>query len=157
MAVYDAWAAYDSIAEPCLVDVDLPAIEDPVLRREAQEEAINYASFRILWTRFANTPGGNATLMNIYQRFLYEWGQQSFQSTDYLNDGPRALGNYIAEQVLAFGDNDGSNEANDYANQHYEPVQSRHVHRNGPRQPVLDAAQQMAKHQPQHVCGPKWR
>ena len=92
MAVYDAWAAYDSIAEPCLVDVDLPAIEDPVLRREAQEEAINYASFRILWTRFANTPGGNATLMNIYQRFLYEGGQNSFQSTDYLNDGPRALG-----------------------------------------------------------------
>ena len=122
MAVYDAWAAYDSIAEPCLVDVDLPAIEDPVLRREAQEEAINYASFRILWTRFANTPGGNATLMNIYQRFLYEGGQNSFQSTDYLNDGPRALGNYIAEQVLAFGAQDGSNEANNYANQHYEPV-----------------------------------
>ena len=122
MAVYDAWAAYDSIAEPCLVDVDLPAIEDPVLRREAQEEAINYASFRILWARFANTPGGNATLMNIYQRFLYEGGQNSFQSTDYLNDGPRALGNYIAEQVLAFGAQDGSNEANNYANQHYEPV-----------------------------------
>ena len=122
MAVYDAWAAYDSIAEPCLVDVDLPAIEDPVLRREAQEEAINYASFRILWTRFANTPGGNATLMNIYQRFLYEGGQNSFQSTDYLNNGPRALGNYIAEQVLAFGAQDGSNEANNYANQHYEPV-----------------------------------
>ena len=122
MAVYDAWAAYDSIAEPCLVDVDLPAIEDPVLRREAQEEAINYASFRILWTRFANTPGGNATLMNIYQRFLYEGGQNSFASTDYLNDGPRALGNYIAEQVLAFGAQDGSNEANNYANQHYEPV-----------------------------------
>ena len=53
MAVYDAWAAYDSIAEPCLVDVDLPAIEDPVLRREAQEEAINYASFRILWSQLS--------------------------------------------------------------------------------------------------------
>ena len=75
MAVYDAWAAYDTIAEPYLVQVDVPVIEDAALRREAQEEAINYASYRILWSRFTNTPGGTATLMNIYQRFLYEGGQ----------------------------------------------------------------------------------
>ena len=122
MAVYDAWAAYDTIAEPYLVQVDVPVIEDAALRREAQEEAINYASYRILWSRFTNTPGGTATLMNIYQRFLYEGGQNSFQSTDYVNDGPRALGNYIAEQVLAYGAQDGSNEMNGFENQHYEPV-----------------------------------
>ena len=35
--------------------------------------------------------------------------------------------------------------------------QPRHVHRNGARQPLLDAAEPLAEHQPQHVCGPKWR
>ena len=46
----------------------------------------------------------------------------SFQSADYVNDGPAALGNFIAQQVMAYGANDGSNEANDHTNQHYEPL-----------------------------------
>ena len=122
MACYDAWAAYDSLAEPYLINVDVAAIEDPLERRWAQEEAINYASYRILWNRFLNSPGGTPTLMSLYQQFALSGGVNSFQSTDYVNDGPAALGNYIAEQVLAYGEADGSNEANGYANQHYEPV-----------------------------------
>ena len=122
LACYDAWAAYDTLAEPYLVDVEVAAIEDPVQRRLAQEEAINYASYRLLWNRFMNSPGGSGTLMTFYQHFALSGGTSSFQSTDYVNDGPAALGNYIAEQVLAYGAQDGSNEANDYANQHYEPL-----------------------------------
>lgn len=122
MACYDAWAAYDTIAEPFLVDVNVPAIEDPATRRWAQEEAMNYASYRILWHRFLNSPGGTTTLMTLYQQFALSGGVNSFQSTDYVNDGPAALGNYIAQQVLAYGASDGSNEANGYANQHYQPV-----------------------------------
>ena len=122
MACYDAWAAYDSTAAPYLVDVDVPAIADPVARREAQETAMNYASYRLLWNRFTNSPGGTATLLGFYQPFTAAGGVNSMQSTDYLNDGPAALGNYIAEQVLAYGASDGSNEANDYANQHYTPL-----------------------------------
>ena len=122
VACYDAWAAYDSIAEPFLVDVNVAAIEDPVARRAAQEEAMNYASYRLLWNRFLNSSGGSATLMMVYQQFALSGGVNSFESTDYLNDGPAALGNYIAEQVLAYGTGDGSNEVSDYANQHYQPV-----------------------------------
>ncbi len=121
-ACYDAWAAYDTLAEPFLVEVSVAAIEDPAQRRWAQEEAINYASYRILWNRFLNSPGGTATLMSLYQQFALNGGVNSFQSTDYVNDGPAALGNYIAQQVLAQGALDGSNEANDYANQHYTPL-----------------------------------
>lgn len=121
LACYDAWAAYDSTAAPFLVNVNLPAIEDPVARRLAQEEAINYASYRLLWNRFSGSPGGNATLMSIFQQFALEGGVNSMQSTDYLVDGPAALGNYIAQQVLAYGYADGSNEINGYANQHYTP------------------------------------
>ena len=43
-------------------------------------------------------------------------------STDYLNDGPAALGNYIAEQIIAFGLQDGANESNDYGNLCYTSV-----------------------------------
>ena len=122
MACYDAWACYDTLAEPFLVDVQIAAIEDPVARRLAQEEAMLYASYRILWSRFTGSPGGSSTMMNIYQHFVDHGGINSFQSTDYLNDGPAALGNYIAAQVLAYGYGDGSNELNGYANQHYTPL-----------------------------------
>ena len=122
LACYDAWAAYDTIAGPYLVQVDVPAIEDENDRRWAQETAINYASYRLLWNRFLNSPGGTATLMTLYQQFALAGGVNSFQSTDYVNDGPAALGNFIAQQVMAYGANDGSNEANDHANQHYEPL-----------------------------------
>ena len=90
VACYDAWAAYDSIAEPFLVDVNVAAIEDPVARRAAQEEAMNYASYRLLWNRFLNSSGGSATLMMVYQQFALSGGVNSFESTDYLNDGPAA-------------------------------------------------------------------
>ena len=59
--------------------------------------------------------------MSIFQQFALEGGVNSMQSTDYLVDGPAALGNYIAQQVLAYGHADGSNEINGYANQHYTP------------------------------------
>ena len=91
LACYDAWAAYDSTAAPFLLNVNLPAIEDPVARRLAQEEAINYASYRLLWNRFSGSPGGNATLMSIFQQFALEGGVNSMQSADYLVDGPAAL------------------------------------------------------------------
>ena len=121
IACYDAWAAYDSVATPFLIDVEVDPIVDPVARREAQETAMNYASFRLLWNRFLNSPGGSSTLMSFYQTFTEGGGINSFQSTN-VQDGPAALGNLIAQQVIAYGTGDGSNEANDYANQHYTPA-----------------------------------
>ena len=121
VACYDAWAAYDSVATPFLIDVDVDPIADPVARRSAQETAMNYASYRLLWNRFLNSPGGSSTLMTFYQTFIDAGGVNSFQSTD-VQDGPAALGNLIAQQVIAYGAGDGSNEANDYANQHYTPT-----------------------------------
>ena len=41
------------------------------------------------------------------------------ESTDYLNDGPAALGNYLAEQMIEYGMQDGANEINDYASACY--------------------------------------
>ncbi|MDA0729642.1 MAG: hypothetical protein O3B70_05990 [Bacteroidetes bacterium] len=122
LAVYDAWAAYDSIAAPFLVDAGIAAIEDNGARRLAQETAINYASYRLLWARFQNSPGGTATLSSIYQQFNSSGGIHNLTSTDIATHGPAALGNAIAAAVLAYGLGDGSNQGNDYANQNYAPV-----------------------------------
>ena len=82
VACYDAWAAYDSVATPFLIDVNVEPIADPVARRQAQETAMNYASYRLLWNRFLNSPGGSSTLMSFYQTFIEAGGVNSFQSTD---------------------------------------------------------------------------
>ena len=47
----------------------------------------------------------------------------SFTSTDYSSGDGRALGNHLA-QLIAFGLQDGANEANGYANTVYEPLNS---------------------------------
>ena len=122
LAVYDAWAAYDSVAVPCVADFGVAAVEDSAARRLAQETAINYASYRLLWERFDNSPGGTATLAAIYQQFNGAGGIHNLQSTDIEAHGAAALGNAIAAAILAYGAQDGSNEANDFANQHYQPV-----------------------------------
>ena len=44
-----------------------------------------------------------------------------YTSTDYINEGPAALGNYIAEKIIEFGYQDGANEDCDYCNQYYAP------------------------------------
>ena len=42
-------------------------------------------------------------------------------TTDYQNDGPAALGNYVAEQVIAFNVQDAC-EAEGYAADCYQPI-----------------------------------
>jgi hypothetical protein len=43
-------------------------------------------------------------------------------STDYASGSPAALGNYLAQCIIMFGLQDGSNESDRYANVAYEPV-----------------------------------
>jgi hypothetical protein len=43
-------------------------------------------------------------------------------STDYLDGNPAHLGNYLAQQMLLFGFQDGANELASYENDYYEPV-----------------------------------
>ena len=46
----------------------------------------------------------------------------SFTDTDYSGGSFAALGNYMAEQMIAFGLQDGSNEDFEYGNTSYLPV-----------------------------------
>ncbi len=135
IAMYDAWIAYDDgPALPfflgqtfgnytCPFDPAQLAIPDtPEGVQAAQEEAMSYAVYRIMTHRFADSPDGDLTLANIEDQMAAYGYPSSFTSTDYATDGPAALGNYIAEHIIAMGLSDGSNEANGFAPICYEAV-----------------------------------
>ncbi|MEL6924660.1 MAG: DUF6851 domain-containing protein, partial [Bacteroidota bacterium] len=87
----------------------------------ARAEAISYAMYRLLKHRFQNSPGAIESLALIESHFSDLGYDSDYLGTDYAAGPPAALGNYVAEQLIAFGLQDGSNEINDYANQYYYP------------------------------------
>ncbi|MBK8967800.1 MAG: T9SS type A sorting domain-containing protein [Lewinellaceae bacterium] len=129
MAMYDAWAAYDSIAEPFLLgkavgtfSCGFNGVPAPSNLQAAREEAISYAAYRILRFRFQNSPNAATTLPQ-FDALMAQLGYSTaFVSTNYASGTPAALGNYIAQCVINFGLQDGANEQNGYANQFYQPV-----------------------------------
>jgi hypothetical protein len=133
IAMYDIWAAYDEgptetfllgktwAGFECPFDgVPIPETEEAILA--AREEAISYAVYRIMTHRFSDSPDGEITMFNINTQMAMLGYDIGVMSTDYVNDGPPALGNYVAEQIIAFGLQDGANEAEGYAAVCYQPI-----------------------------------
>lgn len=130
VAMYDAFAIYHGEDNPvflgntwrgyeCPLDtavLDMPA--DSALRYAAIDEAMSFAVYRLLTHRFSNSPGSAAALASFDDLMLELGYDASFQSQD-VAEGPAALGNYLGEQLIQFGLQDGSNEQQDYANQNY--------------------------------------
>lgn len=136
-AMYDAWAAYDDTSSTWLLgktqagyDCRFTAPPRPRDRQLAREEAISFAVYRMVRHRFKDSPGADL-VAELADRTMAELGFDSSEtSTAYQDGSPAALGNYIAECYLAYGMQDGSNEANDYAARAYAAV-------NPPIQPEL--------------------
>ena len=132
LAMYDAWAVYDEVAETVLLGKTLQGftsefdgISENILPfliiEDSRKEAISYAAYRVLSHRYASSPGvvsAQARFDSLFTSFGYD---PSLTSTNYVNGSPAALGNYIAEQVIDFGIQDGANEVFDYLNVYYEP------------------------------------
>jgi hypothetical protein len=128
-AMYDAWAAYDEGSDQYLLGNTIgeftcpfdgvPSPDDIVT---AQEMAMSFAVYRLIIHRFQNSNGIFNTLVTLNNFMLSQGYNINITSTDYVNGGPAELGNYIAQQYIAFGLQDGSNEANGYANQYYQSV-----------------------------------
>lgn len=123
---YDAWAAYNpskslyflgqtTYGYTCQYDsINLPGDIDL-----ARTTAISYASFRFIQNRYSSSPDYNATLA-LANQLMNELGlDPSITSTDYMNEGAAALGNYLAAEIQAYGLTDGSNEVNGFDNQYY--------------------------------------
>jgi hypothetical protein len=114
--MWDAWAAYDSTASGVFVKEKLTSSNVAA----ARNEAISYAAYRILSSRYIKSVGGEESLSqfaNVMDGLCYP-----LDVTTTAGDSPAALGNRIAETVIAFGMTDGSNQANGYAPTDYRPV-----------------------------------
>lgn len=129
VAMYDAWAAYDTIASPYMLGqsvhgltIPFNGIEIPQDVEAAREEAISYAAYRILKHRFKDSPGDSTTFA-LADSLMYNLGYDvNMISWDYVTGPPGALGNYIAAFIINNSFEDGSNEVGDYENLYYEPV-----------------------------------
>ncbi len=133
IAMYDAWAAYDTVATTYLLgktvgDFTCPFTGAPPTDNIAasRDTAISYAAYRLIKHRFATSPGNTNPLFFTSQQLDFKMLQLgydiTFTSTDYTTGGAAALGNYIADQLRGFGFQDGSNEQFNYANLYYQPV-----------------------------------
>ncbi len=93
------------------------------LVEEAIDTAISFASYKLLSHRFSNSPDATI-LQQAYDHHMTNvlGFDINFVSTDYSTGNSAALGNYIAECMIDFGLQDGSNEQNDYGNLSYNPV-----------------------------------
>jgi len=128
-AMYDAWAAYDDTASTWLLgktqagfDCEYTPQNLPRDRQQAREEAISFAAYRIIRHRFRNSPGADFVAELAAGRMAELGYDIENTGTSYEHGSPAALGNHIAECYIAYGMQDGANEANAYAPLVYAPV-----------------------------------
>jgi len=127
--MYDIWSVFSEEARSYLLGKEVSGFMSDFEGFQSNESeaasintAISYAMYRFLYHRFSESPGWNDT-QSIVDRIFSELGfDSSFDSQDYLSGDPASLGNYMVQQMIDFGLQDGSNELQDYSNQHYQAV-----------------------------------
>ncbi|MGI8601779.1 MAG: vanadium-dependent haloperoxidase [Verrucomicrobiales bacterium] len=115
--MYDAWAAYDTVAVGYLHHERATAAEVEIARREA----ISYAAYRLLKSRYANSVNA-ATTMATLDSHLASLGYNGAVTTTQ-GPTPAAVGNRIAADVMAWGLLDASNQQGGYADPTYSNSQ----------------------------------
>jgi len=118
VAMYDAWAAYDSVAAPYFLGNNLGGFEVPFEGVGLPEGSGSVKDAE----RFRFSPGFEETFLLAFELFEQQGYDITHLSTDYTDGNPASLGNYIAQNILDFGLQDGSNEQFNYANLYYRPV-----------------------------------
>jgi len=116
VAMWDAWAAYDQTASGYIVKEKATASNVAA----ARTEAISYAAYGVLTSRFLKAVGGSESVSE-FADVMDSLCYPLYVTTTEGND-PAALGNRIAAAVIADGLADGSNQADDYAAPDYKPV-----------------------------------
>jgi hypothetical protein len=113
VAMYDAWAAYDTVAIGYIHHERATAPDHAAARREA----ISYASYRILRARYAGSANAATTASALDARLAALGYDKTV--TETAGSSPAAVGNRIAASILAWGLADGANQANGYADPTY--------------------------------------
>lgn len=129
IAMHDAWAVYDPNADTYFLGKNVNGftatflgVPVPTDIEAARKKAISYAAYRLIKHRFALAPGLGVITANINYQMDSLGYDINYTAIDYANGNPAALGNYIANRIIAYGYQDGSNEINNYAYQYYQPV-----------------------------------
>ncbi|YCM43312.1 hypothetical protein V2O64_18570 [Verrucomicrobiaceae bacterium 227] len=116
-AMYDAWATYDENSVGLFHNEIATAANLPA----ARSEAVSYAAYRILKSRYSNSPNAAATLAALDLRMATLGFDTEVTSTS--GDSPAAVGNRCAAAVFFHTLDDGANEVNGYASTAaYHPV-----------------------------------
>jgi hypothetical protein len=114
--MWDAWAAFDAMAEGVFVDESHTARDVEA----ARNEAISYAAYRLLEHRYLDSIGASDTIPALDQLMAELCYPIDVVTAE--GDAPAALGNRIAATIIAAGRTDGANEDDGYAPAAYEPV-----------------------------------
>ena len=115
-AMWDAWAAYDSTASGVFVKEKQTASN--VGRRAQRGDQLRRLPDPVVALHQVGRRRGVAQrVRDVMDSLCYP-----LDVTTTEGDSPAALGNRIAEAVIAFGMTDGSNQANGYAPPDYKPV-----------------------------------
>ena len=124
VAMWDAWAAYDTTAAGYVFKEKLLVCDVAA----ARNEAISYAAYDVLSARFAKSIGAEVSLPE-FAKLMDDLGYTGHlgptqQVPVALTEGdlPSAVGHRVAAAVLRYGLTDGSNEANGYVPTDYKPV-----------------------------------
>lgn len=115
-AMWDAWAAYDQTASGYFFTEKHSASDVAV----ARDEAISYAAYRVLSSRYLRSVGAEESLSkfaDVMDTLCYP-----LDVTTTEGDSPAAIGNRIAAAAIAYGMADGSNQADGYSAPDYQPV-----------------------------------
>ncbi|MFD0991099.1 T9SS type A sorting domain-containing protein [Mariniflexile jejuense] len=130
-AMFDAWAVFSEESQSYLLGNDLHGFVSqfenfkniPGAVENLREKAVSYAAYRLIIHRFSNSPGAVKIVQLANELFTGQLGYDAnFVSIDYSTGSAAALGNYIAMQYIEYGLQDGSNEANNYENVYYTPI-----------------------------------
>jgi len=129
IAAYDSWAIYQPEHETYLIGDTLDnyispfeGINTPLELNEAIKETISYASFYFIKNRYHSSPDYNATYILMYNAMIANGYSVNNINLDYENGGPAELGNFIAQEIINYGLNDGSNELLEFENTFYTSI-----------------------------------
>jgi hypothetical protein len=113
-AMYDAWAAFDATADGVFFR------EKTTLDLSQRDTVLSHAAFGVLERRYKRATGGaiSSACFNDFMRVL----QLDPGNVSTSGASAAELGNRIAQVILAASENDGSNEANDYADPTWAPL-----------------------------------
>lgn len=129
VAMYDIWAIYDDEAKPYLIgnsvhnfSTELQEFIPTESIEESQNKAISYAMYRLLTYRFQNSPNAEHS-QELFDLVMEQLDYDTETTTTLYEFGnAAALGNFVAESIITYGNGDGSRELDLFANAYYTSV-----------------------------------